>query len=106
MKDVRDSGNVDESKFPGYTQRRRLGRWLRTLAGICLAVTMVGGSMMVAGGITSGASAHVLAPNESCSVLSAKAASPRFCLKADPGNSQVQLTWSPSTPVGSVIVFA
>ena len=60
---------------------------------------------MVAGGITSKASALVLAPNEPCSVLSAKAAGPRFCLKADPGDSRVQLTWSPSAPPGSVIVY-
>jgi predicted phage tail protein len=67
---------------------------------------MIGGPSMVAGGITSGASALILAPNEPCSVLSAKAAGPKFCLKADAGNSRVQLTWSPSAPVGSVIVYA
>ena len=60
---------------------------------------------MVADGITSKASALVLAPNEPCSVLSAKAAGPRFCLKADPGDSRVQLTWSPSAPPGRVIVY-
>ena len=105
MKDVRDGGNVDESRFPSYTQRPRLGRWLRALAGTCLAVAMAGGSTMVAGGITSRASALVLAPNEPCSVLSAKAAGSKFCLKADAGNERVQLTWSPSAPVGSVIVY-
>jgi fibronectin type 3 domain-containing protein len=105
MKDVRHAGNVDQSRFPGYTPRRRLGRWLRALAGTCLAVTMAGGSTMVAGAITARASALVLAPNEPCSVLSAQAAGPKFCLKADPGNKWVRLTWSPSTPVGSVIVF-
>ena len=52
----------------------------------------------MAGGIASGASAHVLAPNEPCSVLSAKAAGQKFCLKADAGPSQVQLTWNPSAP--------
>jgi predicted phage tail protein len=60
---------------------------------------------MVAGGITSTASALVLAPNEPCSVLSATAAGPTFCLKADPVNSRVQLTWSPSAKPGSVIVY-
>jgi Fibronectin type III domain len=66
---------------------------------------MVGGPSMVASGITSKASALVLTPNEPCSVLSAKAAGLRFCLKADPGNSRVQLTWSPPAPPGSVIVY-
>ena len=60
---------------------------------------------MVAGGITSKAYALVLAPNEPCSVLSAEAAGPRFCLKADPGDSRVQLTWSPSVRPRSVIVY-
>jgi hypothetical protein len=66
---------------------------------------MVGGSTMVAGGITSGASALVLAPNEPCPVPSAQAAGPKFCLKADAGIERVQLTWSPSAPRKSVIVF-
>ena len=52
----------------------------------------------MAGGIASGASAHVLAPNEPCSVLSAKAAGQKFYLKADAGPSQVQLSWNPSAP--------
>ena len=42
MKDVRDGGTLDESRVPVNTQRRRLGRWLRALAGTCLAVTMAG----------------------------------------------------------------
>jgi hypothetical protein len=66
---------------------------------------MVGGPSMVAGGITSKASALVLAPSKPCSVLPAKAAGPKYCLEADPGNSQVQLTWSPSAARGSVIVY-
>jgi YHS domain-containing protein len=66
---------------------------------------MIGGPSIVARGITSGASALVLAPNKPCSALSAKAAGHKFCLKADAGNSRVQLTWSPSAPVGSVIVY-
>src|SRR5215472_1013000 len=105
MKDVRDGGNVDESRFPRYTQRRRLGRWLRALAAACLVLTMAGGFMMVPGGIASGASAHVLAPNQPCSVLPAAAAWPnKFCLKADGGVRQVQLTWNPPAPVTNVTV--
>ena len=105
MKDVRDGGNVDESRFLSYNQRRCLGRWLRALAALCLALTMAGGFTIVAGGIASGASAHALAPNQSCYVLSAKAADQWFCLTADAGVSQVQLTWDPSTPVNSVTVY-
>jgi predicted phage tail protein len=63
---------------------------------------MVGGPSMVAGSITSKASALVLAPNKPYAVLSAKTAGPKFCLKADPVNSRVQLTWNPP---GSVIVY-
>src|SRR5690349_13586295 len=102
MKDVHGGGNVDQSRFPGYTRRRRLRPWLRALAVACLAATMVGGPSMVAGGITSKASALVLAPNEPYAVLSAKTAGPKFCLKADPVNSRVQVTWNPP---GSVIVY-
>jgi hypothetical protein len=105
MKDVHGIGNVDQSRFPGYKRRQRLRPWLRTLAVTCLAATMIGGPSIVAGGITSGASALVLAPNKPCFVLSAKAAGPNFCLKADAGNSQVQLTWSPSAPAGSITVY-
>ena len=64
---------------------------------------------MVASGIASAASAHVLAPNESCSVLSAAAAGQWFCLKADVGisdaGSQVQLTWNPSATANPVTVY-
>jgi fibronectin type 3 domain-containing protein len=105
MKDVRDGGNVDESRFPGCTQRRRPSRWLRALAAACLALTMAGGSAMMASGTASAASASVLAPNNPCSVLSAERAGQRFCLKADAGLHQVQLTWNPSAPVKSVTVY-
>ena len=105
MRDVRDGGNVDESRFQGYTQRRRPSRWLRALAAACLALTMAGGSAMMASGTAPAASARVLAPNNPCSVLSAERAGQRFCLKADAGLHQVQLTWNPSAPVKSVTVY-
>src|SRR5579859_7336362 len=105
MRDVHGIGSVDQSRFPGYTRQRRFRPWLRTLAVTCLAATMIGGPSIVARGITSGASALVLAPNKPCSALSAKAAGHKFCLKADAGNSRVQLTWRASAPVGSVIVY-
>ena len=105
MKDVRNGGNVDESRFPRPIKRRRLGRWLRTLAAACLVLTMAGGYTIAASGITPGASAHVLAPNKPCSVVSAESVGQWFCLKADPGLHQVQLTWNPSAPVKSVTVY-
>jgi len=105
MKDVRNGGNVDESRFPSPIKRRRLGRWLRTLAAACLVLTMAGGYTIAASGITPGASAHVLAPNKPCSVVSAESVGQWFCLKADPGLHQVQLTWNPSAPVKSVTVY-
>ena len=49
---------------------------------------------MVAGGTTAGAS----------SLLSARAATPRFCLAAAAGDSQVNLTWTPPVP-GSTFTF-
>jgi len=102
MKDVRDGGNVDESRFPVYTQRRRLGRWLRALAGTCLAVTMAGGSTMVAGGISSAASARVLpsAPSDQCSgptvraVISVSCPGAPTLLIPKVGSSQVTLSWT------------
>jgi predicted phage tail protein len=108
MKDVRDGGNVDESRFLSYDQRRCLGRWLRALAAICLALTMAGGFTMVASGNASGASAHVLATNNPCylqSRLSAKATDQQFCLTAKPGDTQVNLTWTPSVLGDNVTVY-
>ena len=66
---------------------------------------MAGGFTIAASGIASGASAHVLAPNKPCSVLSARSVGQWFCLKADAGLHQVQLTWNPSAPVKSVTVY-
>ena len=105
MKDVCHGGNVDESRFLSYNQRRCLGRWLRALATICLALTMAGGFTMVASGNASGASAHVLASNNPCYMLSAKPADQLFCLTAKPGDTQVQLTWTPSAQGDNVTVY-
>jgi predicted phage tail protein len=102
MKDVRDGGNVDESRFPGHTQPRRLGRWLRAFAGICLALIMVGGSTMVAGGIAPAASAHVFpaAPSDQCQGPSITVVTSGYCpgaptlLAATAGNGTVTLSWA------------
>ena len=56
MKDIHGGRNVDESRFPSDTRRRRLGPWLRALAGTCLAAAMAGGLTIVAGDIAAGAS--------------------------------------------------
>ena len=55
---------------------------------------------MVAGGMTAGASAIVpaSAPRGPSSLLSARAATPRFCLAAAAGDSQVNLTWTRPVP--------
>jgi hypothetical protein len=82
------------SKGSRDTRRRRLGPWLRTLAGTCLAAIMVGGPAIVAGDIAAGASALAPAPRGPCSVPSAKAAAFKFCLMADAGDSQVRRTWT------------
>ena len=95
MKDIHGGRNVDESRFPSDTRRRRLGPWLRALAGTCLAAAMAGGLTIVAGDIAAGASALAPAPRGPCSVPSAKAAAFKFCLMADAGDSQVRLTWTP-----------
>ena len=61
---------------------------------------------MVAGGITAGASTLVpaSAPRGPSSLLSARAATPRFCLAAAAGDSQVNLTWTRPVP-GSTFTF-
>jgi predicted phage tail protein len=98
MKDVHGGWNVDKSAFPSGTRRRRLGRWLRALGGTCLAATVVGAPVMVAGGIAAGAPALILAPAPSgpSFLLSAGAAAPKFCLAAAADDLQVHLTWVPS----------
>ena len=101
MKNVHGARNLDKSRFPSGTRRRRLRPWLRALAGTCLAVTMVGGPAIVAGGTAAGAHALVgaAAPNEPCfqpvvSSQPAETAEP-FSLVAAPGDAHVLLTWSP-----------
>jgi fibronectin type 3 domain-containing protein len=108
MKDVHGDRNVDESRLPRDTRRRRLGPWLRALAGTCLAVIMAGGPAMMAGGIAAGASALILAPAPSgpSSLLSARVAAPRFCLTASAGDSQVSLTWTPAASGSDFAIYA
>src|SRR6266487_2473446 len=95
MKDIHGGRNVDESRFPSDTRRRRLRPWLRALAGTCLAATMVGGPAIVAGGTAAGAHALIgaPAPNGRCP---AKTARPEFRLDAAARGTHVQLTWGPA----------
>ena len=60
----------------------------------------------MAGGIATGAPALTLARGSSgsSSLLSARAAAPKFCVSAVPGDSQVKLTWLPAVP-GSGFTF-
>ena len=62
---------------------------------------------MVAGGIVAGAPALILAPTPSgpSSLLSARAAAPRFCLTAVADDSQVALTWFPSAPGNDLAIY-
>jgi predicted phage tail protein len=102
---------MDESKFHSQTGRRRLGSWLRALAGICLVATMAGGPAMVAGSMAAGARAHIVtpAPNESCSLLSisadVRAAALQFCLIAHAGNERVRLKWTPDAQGTSYVIY-
>jgi predicted phage tail protein len=102
---------MDESKFHSQTGRRRLGSWLRALAGICLVATMAGGPAMVSGGMAAGARAHIvtLAPDESCSPLSisadVRAAALQFCLTAHAGNERVELKWTPDAQGTSYVIY-
>ena len=98
MQDSHEDRRVDEPGFPSDT-RRRLGPWLRALAGICLAAAMACGAAMVTGGGT--ASAHTLisnpAPSGPCSPASPNVAvrvpAPTYCLMAQPDDTKVKLTW-------------
>ena len=107
MKDVHGGWNVDKSAFPSGTRRRRLGRWLRALAGTCLAATVAGARAMVAGGIAAGAPALILAPAPSgpSFLLSAGAAAPKFCLAAAADDLQVHLTWVPSASGKDLAIY-
>jgi predicted phage tail protein len=111
MKDGHEVRKVGESRFPSDTRRHHLGPWLRALAGICLATTMIGGLATVAGGITAGAHAHsfALAPSEPCPLpsigVSVRAAAPTFTLKAFPDDKQVRLTWQPSASGTSYVIY-
>ncbi len=62
---------------------------------------------MVAGGIAAAAPATILAPTPSgpSSLLSARAAAPRFCLMAVADDSQVHLTWLPSLPGNGLAIY-
>jgi Fibronectin type III domain len=90
----------------------RLGPWPRALAGACLAAAMAGALTMV-GGIPTGASALVLAPDPaSASPASASpaSASPAAVpgapagLTAAAGNGQVTLSWAaPASDGGSPV---
>ena len=68
MQDSHEDRRVDEPGFPSDT-RRRLGPWLRALAGICLAAAMAGGAAMVAGGSTAAAHALILRPRAERAML-------------------------------------
>jgi hypothetical protein len=107
MKDVHGGWNADKSAFPRGTRRRRLGRWLRALAGTCLSATVAGAPAMVAGGIAAGAPALILAPAPSgpSFLLSAGAAAPKFCLAAAADDLQVHLTWVPSASGKDLAIY-
>ena len=91
--------------------QRHLGSWLRTLAGICLAATLIGGSVMVTGGITTGAHARTFAaaPSEPYPLppigVTVKATASIFQLKASPDDKQVHLTWQPQAPAQGFVIY-
>ncbi len=94
MKDIHVGRNVDESRFPSDTRRRRLGPWLRALAGTCLAATMAGGLTIAAGDTAAGASA-----------IPATVPGAPAELTATAGNAQVSLSWAaPASDGGSPVI--
>jgi titin len=68
---------------------------------------MTGGSALAAGGAAAVVPDPILAPaaNEPCSSPSAKAPAFDYCLTAAAGDSQVDLKWSPSTPLGDLAIY-
>jgi hypothetical protein len=106
MKDIQGGRNVEEPRFSGDTRRRRLRPWLRALAGICLAVTVVGGPAIVGGGTAAGAHAFIFAPAPSgqCPRPS-ETAQPEFGLEAVPGGTHVQLTWGGPAASGPLDIY-
>jgi len=66
MQDGHEDRRVDEPGLPSET-RQHLGPWLRAFAGLCLAAAVAGGAVIVAGGSTAGADAHIADPLPSAS---------------------------------------
>ena len=99
MEDGHEDRRVDEPGFPSET-RPHLGPWLRALAGLCLAAAVAGGAAIVAGGSIAGADAHIADPslNASCPSVSSETRA-AYCLKAEPDDMKVHLTWDPAAPV-------
>ena len=111
MRDGYETRKVGASRFHRDTRRHHLGSWLRALAGICLAATLIGGPVIVTGGITAGAHARTFAPgpSEPCTFpsigVAVRAAAPIFQLKASPDDKQVHLTWQPPAPAKSFAIY-
>ena len=63
MQDGHEDRRVDEPGLPSET-RHHLGSWLRALAGLCLAAAVAGGAVILAGGSTAGADAHIADPSQ------------------------------------------
>jgi fibronectin type 3 domain-containing protein len=98
MQDGHEDRRVDEPGLPSET-RHHLGPWLRALAGLCLAAAVAGGAVIVAGGSTAGADAHIADPSLSASCSSDPKPLPPYCLNAEPDDTKVHLTWDPAAPV-------
>jgi Fibronectin type III domain len=92
VKDIHGGRNIAGPRLPGAIRRRRLGPWLRALAGTCLAAAMAGGFTVVAGGIAA------------ASVVPAAPGAP-IGLTATAGNAQVRLSWTaPGSDGGSPVI--
>jgi fibronectin type 3 domain-containing protein len=79
-----ESPNTGKSRFSPNPRRR--SRWLRALAGSCLAIALTSGPALASSATTTAATA------------------PPFCLAALAGNGQVRLGWFPRAPENDLVI--
>jgi YHS domain-containing protein len=88
-----ESPNTGKSRFSPNPRRR--SRWLRALAGSCLAIALTSGPAL-ASSAAAGVSDRIIAQAANATCPPPSVERPEFALKAIAENRQVELSWSES----------